>query len=102
MRSIDEQMMEIRQRSEKLKKEQRSRRLIFAESGAACACLALIITMAAAIPKTGSSVMNGTESNYGSLVLSGPFLSYVIIGIMAFALGICFTLLCHRLRYRGK
>ena len=102
MRSIDEQMMEIRQRSERIKKEQRSRRLIFVESGAACACLVLILAAAVAIPKPGSAVNIGTENHYGSLVLSGPFISHAVIGILAFVLGICFTLLCYRLRYRGK
>ena len=102
MRSIDEQMTEIRQRSENIKKENRRRRLVFGETGAVCACLALIIAVAAAMPKYGSTINSGTENHYGSLVLSGPFISYAVIGILAFALGICFTMLCFRLRYRSK
>ncbi len=102
MRSIDEQMTQIRQRSEKIKKEQRQRRRLFGEAGAACACLVLIVLAAAMIPNVGDVASGGTQSDYGSLVLSGPFISHVIIGLLAFALGVCFTLLCYHLRYRGK
>ncbi len=101
MRDIDQQLLEIRQRSENIKKGQRRRR-IFVETGAACACLAVIIAASALIPKSGNAVNGVSENYYGSLVLTGPFLSYAVIGILAFALGICFTLLCHHLRYRGK
>ena len=35
---------------------------------------------------------------YGSLLLAAPYIGYVIVGILAFALGICVTLLCIRLK----
>lgn len=101
MRNIDQQLLEIRQRSENIKREQRRRR-IFGETDAACACLALIIAAAALIPKSGNAVNGLAENHYGSLILTGPFVSYAVIGVLAFALGICFTMLCHHLRYRGK
>lgn len=101
MRNIDQQLLEIRQRSENIKREHRHR-WIFGETGAACACLALIIAAAALIPKSGTALSGVTENHYGSLVLTGPFIGYAVIGVLAFALGICFTLLCYHMRYRGR
>lgn len=31
---------------------------------------------------------------YGSLLLAAPYTGYVVVGVIAFALGICVTLLC--------
>ena len=32
--------------------------------------------------------------HYGSLLLAAPYTGYVVVGVLAFALGVCITLLC--------
>ena len=82
-------------RADRLRLQRRMRNAMV-QASCICACLALITVMGLSLPRVKGSLFMETES-YGSLVLSSPALGFVIIGVLAFLLGICVTLLCHRI-----
>ena len=105
MRSTDERVAAVEKRVKELtrQKEQRHRRTIavFAVAG----CLALVISKGVAMP----GIMEGlSEENYmntgmmASIFYEGGALGYVLIGLLAFALGVCLTVLCLLLKPRNK
>ena len=101
MRNLDEQLREIQSRSVKLKTERRDRQVLAAGGLMTCVCLILITAVALSLPAVFDGASGG-GSRYGSLILSTPAMGYVIIGVLAFLLGICVTLLCVHLARRGK
>jgi len=101
MRNLDEQLREIHTRSEKLKKARRDRRALALGGSLSCTCLVLIVIVSLSLPSF-SDAAAAQNSRYGSLILSAPYLGYVIIGVLAFLLGICVTLLCVHLARRGR
>ncbi len=90
MRSMDEQLRLIRGRAEKL----RQRRRTLLRSGAAAACLLLAAALGLFLPRPEGDLRLPEGAAYGSLVLSSPLLSYMIIAVLAFALGVVVALLC--------
>ena len=67
--------------------------------------LVLIVGAALAVPRLACATLQNTEGSYGSLILGISWVSYVIIGLLTFALGICATLLCihwQQLRQHGS
>lgn len=90
MRNTDEQLREILSRAEYIRLLRRNRA---AEIGAACLCAALIIALSLVIPLAKGELAEPSGS-YASLIQNAPELGYVVIGVLAFALGVCFTLLC--------
>ena len=90
MRSTDEQLQLVRSRAAKLRKRRQS----LLRSGAMAACFLLAAALGPLLPLTEGSVGAPEALAYGSLILSSPLLSYIVVAILAFALGILITLLC--------
>ena len=83
-------------RAEKEKRKSRARSFLMA-----AACLALIIGAAVAMPGLLSDVSpaSTTSGAYNATLFdNGAASGYVVIGVAAFALGVCFALLCLRMR----
>ena len=97
MRNTETQLREIRDRAEKLKQDRKKRSAQALGGAVACVCLILI-----AVLSRGMTNVVGKNtaliSQYGGLILSEPKLGFVMIGILAFLLGVCVTLICVRLR----
>ena len=103
MRSTDEQLQEIMRRGEIVKEKRSIRKSIRASALASCVCAVLLIAVCFYLPRL--TVIQGTSGmpNYGSLLLAAPYMGYVVVGVLAFALGICVTLLCvHWKRLKQK
>ena len=98
MKSTDEQMNEIMRRSESLKAKKSMNDYIIGFSIAIAACLALIVLVGASIVNISPETADNSVSQYGSLVISAPYMGYVVIGLLAFILGVLVTLLCRRIR----
>ena len=98
MKSTDEQMNEIMRRSESLKAKKSMNDYLIGFSIAIAACLALIVLVGASIANVNPETTDNTVSQYGSLVISAPYMGYVVIGLLAFILGVLVTLLCRRIR----
>lgn len=98
MKTTDEQMNEIMRRSESLKAKKSMNDYIIGFSIAIAACLALIVLVGASIANISPETADNSVSQYGSLVISAPYMGYVVIGLLAFILGVLVTLLCRRIR----
>ena len=98
MKTTDEQMNEIMRRSESLKAKKSMNDYIIGFSIAIAACLALIVLVGASIANISPETADNSLSQYGSLVISAPYMGYVVIGLLAFILGVLVTLLCRRIR----
>ena len=89
MRSHEERFAEAKRRIAARQRERRLRRSRIAGISAAAACLALIVGI--------SGDYTGFETA-GSVFHSSAALGYIVIGLLAFLLGVCVTILCFRLR----
>ena len=102
MRTTDERLAAAKRRAEDIKRQERRRSRIAAVSGAA-ACLAAILGLALAIPSV-TARFSGADY-YGGMtasLFSGESLGYLLVGLLAFALGVCVTVLCVRLHERER
>ena len=76
-------------------KEKRSiRNRMQASAIASCVFVALLIAVCCFLPRITVMPENAGMWQYGSLLLAAPYVGYVMVGTLAFALGVCVTLLC--------
>lgn len=94
MRSTDEQLQEIMGRAEFVKEKRSMRKRLHASAMASCVCAALLIAACVFLPQLAVMQENAGMQQYGSLLLAAPYTGYVVVGVIAFALGVCVTLLC--------
>ena len=103
MRTTDEQMNEIMMRADSLKEKKSLNNYVIGLGIAIAACLGLIILVGTSIANINPEVSDNTASQYGSLVISAPYMGYVVIGLLAFILGVLVRLLGRRIRdYKQK
>ena len=105
MRSYEERCAEVKRRiaAEKRKKRLRRGRLVMA--AAAAACLVLLIGASLAMPGIAESIQTGDYSGFetaASIFHGGAALGYIVIGLLAFLLGVCVTVLCFRIRQMNR
>ena len=94
MRSTDEQLREIMRRAETVKAKRILRKRVQTSAIASCTCVALLIAVCFYLPRLSVIQAAPGLQQYGSLLLAAPYMGYVVVGVLAFALGICVTLLC--------
>ena len=102
MRSLDEQVQSIQSRSRRLRQEKRRRRTLLREAGMVCACLVLIIGAGLWISGLTGAALPVTGSPYGSVIAGSRYVGYIVIGVLAFLLGISVTLLGLHLRKKQE
>lgn len=97
MKNIDDQMTEIFRRSDILKEKRKVGSALIGYAVSIAACLAVIA--AAGIMISGMNTENSASSmsRYGSLIITAPYMGYVIVGLLTFILGILVTLLCKKM-----
>ena len=98
MRTTDERLAAAKRRAEEIKRQERSRRSRIAAVSGAAACLAVILGLALTMPSV-TARFSGADY-YGGMTASlftGESLGYLLVGLLAFALGVCVTVLCVRL-----
>ena len=104
MRSHEERITETKRRIAKIEQEKRRRDTITMASAVA-ACLALLIGASLAMPGIAASIQTGDYSGFetaASIFHGGAALGYIVIGLLAFLLGVCVTVLCFRLRQMSR
>ena len=72
---------------------------------AVAACLALLIGASLAMPGIAARIQTGDYSGFetaASIFHGGAALGYIVIGLLAFLLGVCVTVLCFRLRQMNR
>ena len=104
MRSHEERVAETKRRIAKMEREKRRRNTVTMASAVA-ACLALLIGASLAMPGIAASIQTGDYSAFetaASMYGGGAALGYIVIGLLAFLLGVCVTVLCFRLRQMNR
>ena len=105
MRSLEERVAETKRRIAKIEREKRLRRNTVTMASAVAACLALLIGASLAMPGIAASIQTGDYSGFetaASMYGGGAALGYIVIGLLAFLLGVCVTVLCFRLRQMNR
>ena len=105
MRSLEERVAETKRRIAARQQEKRLRRNTITMASAVAACLALLIGASLAMPGIAASIQTGDYSGFetaASIFHSGAALGYIVIGLLAFLLGVCVTILCFRLRQMNR
>ena len=104
MRSHEERVAETKRRIAKIERAKRRRNTITMASAVA-ACLALLIGASLAMPGIAANIQTGDYSGFetaASIFHGGAALGYIVIGLLAFLLGVCVTVLCFRLRQMSR
>ena len=101
MRSHEERFAETKRRIAARQRKEQRRRGTIAMFSATAACLVLIVGVSFAMPGMVAGVRPGDFAGYetaASMYGGGAALGYIVIGLLAFLLGVCVTILCFRLR----
>ena len=105
MRSHEERIAEVRRRiAEKERQKRRKQRRIVAITCIA-ACLAVIVGVSFVMPGIVGQIEPGDSSGFetaATILGGGTALGYMVIGLLAFILGVCVTVLCFRIRQLDK
>ena len=105
MRSHEERVAETKRRIAKIEREKQLRRNTVTMASAVAACLALLIGASLAMPGIAASIQTGDYAGFetaASIFHGGAALGYIVIGLLAFLLGACVTVLCFRLRQMSR
>ena len=105
MRSHEERVVETKRRIAKIEREKRLRRDKITMISAVAACLALLIGASLAMPGIAANIQTGNYSGFetaASMYGGGAALGYIVIGLLAFLLGVCVTVLCFRIRQLSR
>ena len=105
MRSHEERVAETKRRIAKMEREKRLRRNKITMASVVAACLVLLIGASLAMPGIAANIQTGNYSGFetaASMYGGGAALGYIVIGLLAFLLGVCVTVLCFRLRQMNR
>ena len=105
MRNHKDRVAETKRRIAKIERENRLRRNALTMASAVAACLVLLIGASLTMPGIASRIQTGDYSGFetaASIFHSGAALGYIVIGLLAFLLGVCVTVLCFRLRQMDR
>ena len=99
MLSHEERVSEVKRRIAKIEREKRRRRARGIFCAGTAACLAIIVSLALAMPGITEGFSDtALGGGMAASIFSGRSLGYLVVGLLAFALGVCVTVLCVRLR----
>ena len=104
MRSHEERVAETKRRIAKMEREKRRRCNTITMASAVAACLVLLIGASLAMPGSAASIRTGDYSGFetAASMYGGGALGYIVIGLLAFLLGVCVTVLCFQLRQMNR
>ena len=105
MRSHEERITETKRRIAARQREKRLRRDKITMVSAAAACLVLLIGASLAMPGIAARAQAGDYAGFetaASMYGGGAALGYIVIGLLAFLLGVCVTILCFRLHQMNR
>ena len=104
MRSHEERVAEAKRRIAKIERAKRLRRNTITMASAVAACLVLLIGASLAMPGIAARTQTGDYSGFetAASMYGGGALGYIVIGLLAFLLGVCVTVLCFRLRQMSR
>lgn len=92
---------EVKRRIAKKERQKRLQQYRIAAVFAVAACLVVIVSVSLSLPGILNRIEPGTSFGYetAATILGGnAALGYIVIGLLAFILGVCVTILCFRIR----
>ena len=101
----EERIAEVKRRIGEKERQQRLRHRRIVSAFCIAACLAVIVGVSFAMPGIIGRIEPGTSSGFetAATILGGSTaLGYMVIGLLAFILGACVTILCFRIRQLDK
>ena len=101
MRTSEERMDLIFQRTEEIQKEQQRKKQRWLEAGCVAACLVLVVSLGLVMPGLMDQAVDGSvmhNSGAASLIASQSQLGYIVVGIFSFFLGSITTTLLYRVK----
>lgn len=105
MRSTEERAAAVRRRVAQIERRKRQRRNRIAALSSVAACLAVVVGVSFVMPGISEKLTAGDYAGYetaASIFGGSAAAGYVIIGLFAFVLGVCVTILCFRLKVFRK
>ena len=100
MRSNEERIAEVKRRIAEKEYKKRLRRELAAAVCCVAACLAVIVGVSLSMPDIVSRIEMGTASNFettATMLGGSSALGYIVVGLLAFVLGVCVTIACFRI-----
>ncbi len=98
MRTNEERVAAVKSRAAQLECQKRLRQKRLLALACACASLAVIVGAALALPHLQTNWRGAAYQTTASIFADSAVCGYVLIALLAFALGVCVTVLCYRLR----
>ena len=105
MRSHEERVAETKRRIAARQREKRLRHNTIVMASTVAACLALLIGASLSMPGIAARIQINDYAGFettASMYGGGAALGYIVIGLLAFLLGVCVTVLCFRLRQMSR
>ena len=105
LRGLLERIAEVKRRTAEKERQKRLRRRWIAAVSGVAACLAVIVGVSLSMPGIVERIEPGTFSGFetAATMLGGSAaLGYIVIGLLAFVLGVCVTILCFRIRLLNR
>lgn len=101
MRSHEERVAAVRQRVAQIERQKRQRRNRLLALSSDAACLAVTWACPLPCPEFREKLVAGNYTEYetaASIFGGSAVAGYIIIGLLAFVLGVCVTILCFKLK----
>ena len=100
----EERIAEVKRRIGEKERQQRLRHRRIVSAFCIAACLAVIVGVSFIMPGIVGQITSGTSSGFetAASMYGGAALGYIVIGLLAFLLGVCVTVLCFRLRQMNR
>lgn len=105
MRSHEERVAEVKRRIAEKERQKRLRRGRIAAVSGVAACLAVLVGVSLSMPGIVDRIELGTSSCFetaATMFGGSAALGYIVIGLLAFVLGVCVTILCFRIRLLNR
>ena len=104
MRSHEERVAEAKRRIAQIEQKKRRRRNTVTMVSAVAACLVLLVGTSFVMPGIAANIQTGNYSGFetAASMYSGAALGDIVIGLLAFLLGVCVTVLCFQLRQMNR
>ena len=105
MRPTEERIRQIQKRTVMLQEKQHRKKQRILDFACMAACILLVTGLGVWMPGLVGNLSDGNAvhaSGAASLIGSTPAAGYILMGILAFLLGVCSTVLLYRLRRCGE
>ena len=105
MRNTEERVLAVKLRTKEIEGQKRIRRGRMLCISSFAACLLLLVGLSFVMPGVMNSMSGGEYTNFGtaaSIFEGNNFFGFVLIGFLAFALGVSVTILSYKIKLTNQ